>query len=151
MIKTDLWVKVEDGKVVRGVGSLPPDVKAWGADIPALVASGWLPVFSIRPDTMDYATEVWESETIDINEDHVVWTLVKRAKTQEELDAELAEKWRLWRIERNFRLAETDWVVIRHAEINTPVPSEWVVYRQALRDLPQNTNFDGINWPVKPE
>jgi hypothetical protein len=151
MIKTDLWVEVKDGKVVRGVGQLPANVKAWGADTPALIASGWLPVFSIRPDSMDYATEVWESETIDIKEDHAVWTLVKRSKTQEELDAELAEKWRLWRIERNFRLAETDWIVIRSAETGFAVPAEWAAYRQALRDLPQNPDFDGNNWPVKPE
>jgi hypothetical protein len=100
---------------------------------------------------MDYATEVWESESYEVKEDHVVWTLTKRSKTQEELDAELAEKWRLWRIERNFRLAETDWVVIKHAELGEPTPAEWVAYRQALRDLPSIVDFNGLDWPIRPD
>jgi hypothetical protein len=147
----DLWVNVKNGEVVGKVGPLPALVNSSGAEKPALIASGWYPVVSVKPETMDYQTEVWESESFEIKEEHVVWTLTKRSKTQEELDAELAERWRLWRMERNFRLAETDWVVIRYAEINAPVPSEWVAYRQALRDLPQNPDFDGNNWPVKPE
>lgn len=150
MAGLDLWVKVEDGKVVQGANPLPPSVQNWGADKDALIRSGWYPVVSVKPDSMDYATEVWESESYEINEDHVVWTLTKRSKTQEELDAELAEKWRLWRIERNFRLAETDWVIIKFLEAGQAVPEEWTIYRQALRDLPTIVDFNGLDWPVKP-
>lgn len=147
----DLWVKVENNKVVNGATTLPPNVQSWGANKEALIKSGWYPVVSVKPDSMDYATEVWASENYEIKEDHVIWTLVKRSKTQEELDAEVAEKWRLWRIERNFRLSETDWVVIKYIEAGLSVPQIWVQYRQALRDLPSNQNFDGLSWPVKPE
>ncbi|NBW19414.1 MAG: hypothetical protein EBR82_66715 [Caulobacteraceae bacterium] len=150
MAGLDLWVKVEDGKVVQGANPLPLSVQNWGADKEALIRSGWYPVVSVKPDSMDYVTEVWESESYEINEDHVVWTLTKRSKTQEELDAELAEKWRLWRIERNFRLAETDWVIIKFLEAGQAVPAEWTAYRQALRDLPTIVDFNGLDWPVKP-
>ena len=150
MAGLDLWVKVEDGKIVRGATPLPPDVAAWGADKNALINSGWFPVVSVKPDSMDTRTEVWESESYEIKDDHVVWTLVKRSKTQEELDAELAERWRLWRIERNFRLAETDWVIVKYVELGQQVPSEWLSYRQALRDLPTIVDFNGNDWPVKP-
>ena len=150
MAELDLWVKVEDGKVVRGVNPLPPDVLAWGAGKDALIHSGWFPVVSVKPDSMDYATEVWESESYEIKDDHVVWTLTKRSKTQEELDAEAAERWRLWRIERNFRLAETDWVIIKYLEAGQAVPEAWATYRQALRDLPTIVDFNGLDWPVKP-
>lgn len=147
----DLWVKVENNKVVSNAATLPPNVQSWGANKEALIKSGWYPVVQVKPDSMDYKTEVWESEKYEIKEDHVVWTLVKRSKTQEELNAEVAEKWRLWRIERNCRLAETDWIVIKYAEAGLPVPQIWVQYRQALRDLPLDQNFDGLSWPVKPE
>ena len=150
MAGLDLWVKVEDGKVVRGANTLPSDVAAWGADKNALINSGWFPVVSVKPDSIDYATEVWDSESYEIKDNHVVWTLAKRSKTQEELDAEAAERWRLWRIERNFRLAETDWVIIKHLEAGQAVPEAWTTYRQALRDLPTIVNFNGIDWPVKP-
>ena len=56
-----------------------------------------------------------------------------------------------FRQERNRRLAECDWVVIRATSTDTPIPEEWKVYMQALRDLPSNTE-DPANpvWPVQP-
>ena len=59
---------------------------------------------------------------------------------------------RNFRQERNKRLAECDWVVIRATSTETPVPEEWKTYMQALRDLPANTE-DPANpvWPVPPE
>jgi len=56
------------------------------------------------------------------------------------------------RTERNKRLAECDWVVIRATSTDKPVPDEWKVYMQALRDLPSNTE-DPTNpvWPVRPD
>jgi len=151
MAGQDLWVKVEDGKVVRGANLLPPDVSAWGADKDALIRSGWYPIVSVKPESFHHDTEVWESESYEIKDDHVVWTLTKRSKTQEELDAEEAERWRLWRIERNFRLAETDWVIIKYLEAGQAVPEAWTTYRQALRDLPVTPTFNGSNWPVRPD
>ncbi len=40
------------------------------------------------------------------------------------------------RTRRRERLFACDWVVTRATEAGTPVPAEWVTYRQALRDLP---------------
>ena len=49
-------------------------------------------------------------------------------------------------------LTETDWVVVKHNELSTPIPQEWLDYRQALRDVPQQAGFPtDINWPTKPE
>lgn len=56
------------------------------------------------------------------------------------------------RIERNRRIAETDWMVVKHLELNENVPGKWEVYRQALRDVPQQPGFPNeITWPTKPE
>ena len=56
------------------------------------------------------------------------------------------------RQERNKRLTDCDWVVIRATSTDTPVPEEWKTYMQSLRDLPANTE-DPENpvWPVPPE
>ena len=71
------------------------------------------------------------------------------AKLQELIDAQPLKELRQ---ERNKRLAECDWVVIRATSTNTPVPEEWKTYMQALRDLPSTTE-DPANpvWPVPPE
>jgi len=56
------------------------------------------------------------------------------------------------RAKRDRLLADSDWVTIRATDTGTPVPAEWQTYRQALRDLPQQTGFPkNIDWPEKPE
>lgn len=70
------------------------------------------------------------------------------AKLQELIDAQPLKELRQ---ERNKRLAECDWVVIRATSTDTPVPEEWKAYMQALRDLPTATE-DPANpvWPSIP-
>ena len=72
-----------------------------------------------------------------------------------ELDA--AEPMRLLRIERDKKIALTDWRVLPD---QTPT-DDWINYRQALRDLPAsaspklNSNyeldFSSFTWPTEPE
>lgn len=71
------------------------------------------------------------------------------AKLQELIDA---QPWKELREERNKRLTECDWVATKSVTTNTPIPDEWKVYMQALRDLPVNT-VDPENpvWPTPPE
>jgi len=55
------------------------------------------------------------------------------------------------RAERNEKLLATDWIVTKSLEAGVAVPQEWLDYRQALRDLPQQTGFpDSITWPTAP-
>ena len=71
-----------------------------------------------------------------------------------ELDA--AEPMRLLRIERNKKIALTDWRVLP----DQPSSDDWVNYRQALRDLPAsaspklNSDYEldstSVTWPTEP-
>ena len=71
-----------------------------------------------------------------------------------ELDA--AEPMRLLRIERDKKIAQTDWRVLPD---QTP-SDDWINYRQALRDLPAsaspkldsnyNLDFSSFTWPTEP-
>ena len=55
------------------------------------------------------------------------------------------------RTDRNNKLLETDWVVIKALETNSPLSTEWISYRQALRDITQQPGFPwDIVWPSKP-
>lgn len=56
------------------------------------------------------------------------------------------------RAKRDALLAACDWVVIRAQELNEPVSEAWADYRQALRDVPQQSGFPkNIDWPAEPE
>ena len=56
------------------------------------------------------------------------------------------------RRQRDKLLSDCDWVITMHKELGTNIPAAWKNYRQALRDLPANTE-DPANpvWPTKPE
>ena len=52
------------------------------------------------------------------------------------------------RAKRDALLIETDWMALSDVNITT----EWIDYRQALRDVPQQPGFpDNIEWPEKPK
>ena len=53
---------------------------------------------------------------------------------------------------RDDKLKETDWIVIKNLESNANIPGVWEVYRQALRDVPNQSGFPWtITWPVEPQ
>ena len=50
---------------------------------------------------------------------------------------------------RNSLLLETDWTQVLDAPVNQ---TQWATYRQALRDISQQTGFPwAVEWPEKPE
>lgn len=53
---------------------------------------------------------------------------------------------------RNQLLFESDWVVLRSLENTVPISTEWLTYRQSLRDISQQGGFpSSVQWPIKPE
>tara|TARA_B100001939_G_scaffold63285_1_gene52219 strand:+ start:240 stop:629 length:390 start_codon:yes stop_codon:yes gene_type:complete len=57
------------------------------------------------------------------------------------------------RHQRNVKLADSDWVVTKALESGGSVPSDWVAYRAALRDLPTHSNWPNLedgDWPTAP-
>ena len=58
-----------------------------------------------------------------------------------------AEPMRLLRVERNKRLAETDWM----ASSDLTMSDAWKKYRQDLRDITKTaTSLDDVKFPTKP-
>jgi len=78
------------------------------------------------------------------------WSVIQ-AKIAE---LQAAEPMRLLRVERDRRIAKTDW---RFRSDLTPSQA-WIDYCQALRDLPANSTpaldengqLTGVNWPTPP-
>lgn len=59
-------------------------------------------------------------------------------------------QWAEVRARRAALLAASDWVVLRAYEQSTPVPPEWLAYRQALRDITEQGDPAGVVWPNAP-
>ena len=71
------------------------------------------------------------------------------AETQADIDAETLIE---FRIERNKRLANTDWTQMNDSPLSGSIKTQWQTYRQQLRDMPQADGFDPLNptWPTSP-
>ena len=54
------------------------------------------------------------------------------------------------RDQRDAKLTECDWRVIKALESNTPQDFEWAAYRQALRDVPTQAGFPWTDLPKAP-
>lgn len=61
------------------------------------------------------------------------------------------------REERDVKLMESDWVVVKAVDQNAQdglgiqIPQVWLDYRQALRDIPDQDGFPlNVIWPTKP-
>lgn len=96
-------------------------------------------------------------KTIETNA--VTGEVTERLWTEEEIAVHKARvepmEWESLRSQRNKKLQESDIMMFpdRWNFMTPEKQTEWTVYRQALRDLPQTTTdvFGPINWPVKPE
>ena len=98
-------------------------------------------------DASDYDTLEWYDETSKPSKDDLDTKLT---------ELQNAEPMRILRIERDRRIAKTDW----RASVDLTISGDWKAYRQDLRDLPaqqtpkllSNGQLDptSISWPPEP-
>ena len=100
----------------------------------------------------------------------LVWNDERPQPSEEEINSkiaelEAAEPMRLLRLERNRRLAETDWITLKAYSQGVEVHPIWKNYMQALRDLPyvcihmtddvpkldEQGNLINVPWPDVPQ
>ena len=113
----------------------------------------------MRPDAKWVVRGLPPNEVIEWNDTE------QTQPTEDEINAKLAElksaePFKLLRIERNRRLVETDWTQLKDIDLDLIRERNWKNYRQALRDLPSNSNpkldsfgnldLSSVNWPTKP-
>ena len=108
---------------------------------------------SVRDGVVQDANGNWVENYVaqdmfaDTTEDGVTTTKAEHeAAYQVTLDAKVAES---NRTKRDGLLAETDWTGMS----DVTMTSEMTTYRQALRDLPANSNWPNLedaDWPTKP-
>ena len=73
------------------------------------------------------------------------------AISQDEIDASNVQRAASVRADRNARIAATDWRVVKALEDGNGLNFDLAVYRQALRDIPEQPGFPlNIVWPTAP-
>ena len=168
-----MFIAIKDKKVValhelewecrrKAKGLSKPEYWTWLAT----VTSGDPPVYDFSGEDyeivetdapLSYQDE--EGNTISFNQSghivsdlegthyHIKWDGSKIVKDDDALTAyQTAEKWKRIRSDRNVRLAETDYLALK----DNTLSADMKTYRQALRDVPKQTDPDNITWPSKP-
>lgn len=55
------------------------------------------------------------------------------------------------RSDRNIKLRQSDWTQLADAALSPSDKSDWVQYRQTLRDIPSSAGFPhDVSWPLEP-
>jgi len=83
------------------------------------------------------------------------WKLTKTvvALTDQQIANNTASKTKEVREKRDQLLADTDWTVLQDSPFTDTQTADWVIYRQALRDITDHANFPYLtedDWPTKP-
>ncbi len=147
----NIYVSVQNNKVANyqiGAGSVNESLlipEQYGLDdLPFLTITENVEIVQVLSEVTQLLEPV-EIRTIDISFDEA-------AKNAEILVQQNEIAMRQLRIKRDELLKESDFSQLADAPISTQKKAEFVIYRQALRDLPQNV-VDIMNpvFPNKPE
>jgi hypothetical protein len=69
---------------------------------------------------------------------------------EEEVAARTEQEWGEVRSKRNFLLVRSDWTQLEDTPLTATKKQEWASYRQALRDIPTQSDPFNIVWPISP-
>jgi len=151
-----MYIKVTNGVIEKypySIGELRKDNP--GTSFPKNPSNELLAEWNVFPVTPVGAPSV--DHTKHVNEGTPVYdggwkqTWVVTDASQEEIDEATESQAERVRSDRDSRLAKTDWMVIKHLELNENIPGKWEVYRQDLRDVPQQPGFPwNVTWPIEP-
>ncbi len=98
-------------------------------------------------DNLTYTSPTQKLSAVDAYVDNGKVYIVKvESTTTDEQTAIINSRWEEIRSVRNTFLEETDW----RASSDLVLSDEWKTYRQALRDVPTQSDPFNITWPTKP-
>jgi len=151
-----MHIRVIDGKAslysVRQLISDNPNIS-----FPEVLSEEFLAqwnVFPLRPSAPPAHNPVTQNIRMEIAFIDGAWSQswAVSAASQAEIERRMADLSASVRADRDGRLAACDWVAIRSAETATTMPTEWVAYRQALRNITLQPSFPvRVVWPTKPD
>ena len=98
-------------------------------------------------ETLSYTTPTQKLSTVDAYvESGKAYTVKVESTTSDEQTALINQQWVNVRYERDRKLQGTDW----RASSDLTLSDAWKTYRQALRDVPTQSDPYNITWPTEP-
>jgi len=83
--------------------------------------------------------------------DNVIFSDPSKKPSWEAVQAQVpVEKWVFVRAKRDAKLQSCDWTMLSDVPLDPSVKTEWETYRQALRDITDQSDPFNIVWPTPP-
>lgn len=104
--------------------------------------------FSSQPELGVFQKAV---EVAPVKDEYGRWrqTWAVEPMTEEEVVARTQQEWIVVRGQRNMILARSDWTQLPDAQLTSTEIANWASYRQALRDITNQSDPFNITWPTK--
>ena len=98
-------------------------------------------------ETLTFTTPTQKLSTVDAYvEGGKAYNVKVESTTLDEQTALINQQWANIRFERDRKLQDTDW----RASSDLTLSDDWKTYRQALRDVPTQSDPYNIAWPTEP-
>jgi len=98
-------------------------------------------------ETLTFTTPTQKLSTVDAYvEGGKAYNVKVESTTSDEQTALINQQWANIRFERDRKLKDTDW----RASSDLTLSDAWKTYRQALRDVPTQSDPYNIAWPTEP-
>ena len=146
---------VKNGTIIEGPRSLPENWENVSrldlVPTETLLELGWYPVVTDAIPVHSVSTQYLVTRYA-VEETCVKETFDVVDFTSAELAESAQSAWTQLRLERDQFLAESDWTELPSVKANRSAEwaADWDTYRQALRDITDNTSIDKVVWPEKP-
>lgn len=142
---------VQNGVIIEGPRALPTSwenisgLNLLGQD--ELKNLGWLPHRLVE---FTGQHKVITNTVFTVGADEVVESYESRDMTQDEIDSENNARWDGVRRTRDQKLKDSDYTQLGDAPLTDAEKLNWATYRQALRNITNQSSPDSIQWPQEP-
>lgn len=152
-----VYVKIENGKIVK-YPYTEFDLRMENPNVsyPATIGYGFfveVGAFPVQPTDrpeIDHTQNISEGNPEEIGSGlwRQVWVVTEA--TKDEIAERTAAKWSAIRSKRNKFLLESDWTQLNNSPLSPEKIAEWASYRQALRDITEQTDPFNAVFPIAP-
>jgi hypothetical protein len=146
------YAKIENGQIAEYPiyeGDLRLRFSNVSFPTPFVAPEGYVAVVDITPPQVGVFQNLAEGELVEIDGEWSRQWVVTDA-TPEQLAERTEQQWSNIRAQRNHRLTACDWTQLPDAPLTDTKAANWGSYRQALRDITNQSDPFNIEWPVPP-
>jgi hypothetical protein len=147
------YLRIKNNQIIYPYSINQLKIDEYNVSFPQTITNEVLGTFSVyevlitpKPNVYTKNIEEGVPELVD-GKYYQNWEIVDATET--EIEGRIVQKWTEIREHRNELLKECDWTVLPDSPIGDRL-NDWILYRQELRNVTNQSNPFNIIWPTQP-